>query len=226
MKHEPAAPRRPYQSALRDAATAQTRERVLHAAQELLSSPDGLERFSLDAVAQRAGVSRLTVYNQFGSRPALLEAVFDDLALRGGVTRVPAAMAEPDPRVALRKLVGIFCEFFVFGRSMIGSLHAASANDPELRQGMQQRNQRRHRAIEVLVERLRSAGEIADAAVVPLRDLLVALTSPLFIIELAGADRGAEEVELLVQGQVDDALSRAARGWKAAPTRRRRLADK
>ena len=222
MKRESAGARRPYKSALRDAATAQTRERVLGAAQELLSAPDGLGRFSLDAVAQLAGVSRLTVYNQFGSRRALLEAVFDDLAVRGGVTQVPAAMAEPDPRVALSRLVGIFCEFFVFGRSLIGPLHAASVSDPELQQSMQERNQRRHRAIEVLVKRLQSAGDIDDAAAVPLRDVLLALTSPLFITELAGPGRSAEQVRILVQGLVDDALLRAARGWAAAPVRRRR----
>jgi len=40
----------------------QTRRRVLRAARDLLTSKGGTGRFSLDAVAERAGVARMTVY--------------------------------------------------------------------------------------------------------------------------------------------------------------------
>jgi AcrR family transcriptional regulator len=53
--------------------------------------------FSLDAIAKAADVTRLTVYNQFGSRRGLLEAVFDDIARRGRLHRLNDAMAESDP---------------------------------------------------------------------------------------------------------------------------------
>jgi len=78
----------------------------------LLALPGGLHGFSLEAVARRAGAQRLTVYNQFGSRRALLDAVFDDIALRGGLQRLEQVMAEPDPHVGLALLVPVFCEFY------------------------------------------------------------------------------------------------------------------
>jgi AcrR family transcriptional regulator len=44
--------------------------------------------FSLESVAAAAGVTRLTVYKQFGSRGGLLEAVFDRLARAGRLERI------------------------------------------------------------------------------------------------------------------------------------------
>jgi len=77
---------RPYRSPLRAAAAGITRKRIINAASALLGAPKGFEGFSLDAVARKARVTRLTVYNQFGSRRALLEEVFDDIAARAACT--------------------------------------------------------------------------------------------------------------------------------------------
>ena len=59
---------RPYQSPNRDAAASRTRDRIVTAAAAILGTAEGIEDFSLQAVAKKAGVTRLTVYNQFGSR--------------------------------------------------------------------------------------------------------------------------------------------------------------
>ena len=92
---------RAYHSAVRDEAAEKTRGRILAAAIKHLRAK-GAGGFSLDAVAQKAKVTRLTVYNQFGSRRVLLEAVFDDYAMRGGLTRLGEVMAAPDPRAGHR----------------------------------------------------------------------------------------------------------------------------
>ena len=57
------------------------RERIVAAARQLLEDDDA-EAFSVDAVARRAGVSRMTIYNQFESKAGLLEALLDSLAVR------------------------------------------------------------------------------------------------------------------------------------------------
>ena len=44
---------------------------------------DRLNEFSIDAVARRADVVRMTVYYQFGARRGLLEALFDEESYRG-----------------------------------------------------------------------------------------------------------------------------------------------
>lgn len=64
---------REYRLGRRQAEVDRTRYRILAAARELVSElgPES----SVGKVAKRAGVSRITVYNQFGSKAALLEAL-------------------------------------------------------------------------------------------------------------------------------------------------------
>ena len=88
-------PRR-YESPRRNAAAARTRRRIVAAAAAILGAAEGIGEFSLEAVAKKASVTRLTVYNQFGSRRALLEAVFDERAARGGLHRIADVMAGAD----------------------------------------------------------------------------------------------------------------------------------
>src|SRR5881296_3618698 len=101
-------PTRSYVSSVRAAAAAETRTQVLEAAAELLREAH-FASFTLDSVARAAGVTRLTVYNQFGSRRGLLEAVFDDIARQGGLHEIADAMAMPAPLLALDRVVEIFC---------------------------------------------------------------------------------------------------------------------
>src|SRR5207244_3156935 len=76
---------RPYRLGGRQGAIEKTRKRVLRAARDLLAVRGGADRFSIDAVARRAGVARMTVYHQFGSRRGLLEALFDSFAVGRGL---------------------------------------------------------------------------------------------------------------------------------------------
>jgi AcrR family transcriptional regulator len=63
---------RPYQLGKRQALIDQTRAAILQAGQEHVASGQAL---SVGQVARKAGVSRITVYNQFGSRSGLLQAM-------------------------------------------------------------------------------------------------------------------------------------------------------
>ena len=86
-------PKRNYVSSARASAAAETRERIIAAGARLLRKDASIANFSLDVVAKAAGVTRLTVYNQFGSRRGLLEAVFDDIAHQGGLFELAEAPA-------------------------------------------------------------------------------------------------------------------------------------
>jgi AcrR family transcriptional regulator len=169
-------PTRPYVSPIRDTAAAEKRARVVDAASRLMREQTDVASFSLDAVAKAAGVTRLTVYNQFGSRRGLLEAVFDERARQGGLGRIAEAMAMANPRAGLDRLVDIFCDFWG-GDPAVGRLHAATALDPEFAAAVAERNERRRKVIRVLVERLphnrKQDAETRQNAV----DLVFALTS-------------------------------------------------
>lgn len=201
--------RRSYVSAVRAEAVAATRDRVIQAAARFLREEESIASFSLDAVAKAAGVTRLTVYNQFGSRRGLLEAVFDDIARRGGLIRLDRAMAEPDPRKGLDQLVEIFCEFWSSDPA-IGRLHDAMAIDPEFAQGLLERNERRRQSLEELVAR--TAGKAAS----PSRqrdavDLIFALTSCAMFRMLASA-RSAKAVCDLIKDATKAAIDQILSG--------------
>jgi len=65
---------RTYRLGRRQAAVDRTAASILTAARQLIAE-GGAERATVVAIARRAGVSRLTVYQRFGSRAAVLEAV-------------------------------------------------------------------------------------------------------------------------------------------------------
>src|SRR5215472_478179 len=197
---------RPYRSSRRAVTAERTRARLLKAASAMLAVPDGI---SLDAVAKRAGVTRLTVYNQFGSRRALLEAVFDDMAERGGLHRIREAMAKTDPQAALQQIVLIFCDFWRVHRGALWRLHAASATDPEFEESLRARNQRRRYLLSVLVDRMIEGGAKRPEVVIELIDVLFALTSVGFFWELTAEGRKANAVCHLIQALAADAVQRA-----------------
>lgn len=172
-------------------------ERVLEAARELLDD-GGDEPFSIDAVARRAGVARMTIYNRFGSKAGLLEALFDSIAQRGEFARMPEVFREADPVAALDAFVALLGRFWDAKRRAHRKLSAAAASDPELNAAIASRNERRRQAIAELVERLRGRRrEVLDD-----RELVQAL----FVLlsfdsynELAGPDRRPTDVIPMMQ---------------------------
>jgi Bacterial regulatory proteins, tetR family len=84
---------RPYRLGARQASVDRTAAAILDAAGRLLAQSPAAE-VSVGAVAREAGVSRLTVYQRFGSRPALFAALVPN----------PPVAEEPDaePREGLR----------------------------------------------------------------------------------------------------------------------------
>lgn len=191
--------RREYRSDKRESDAAKTGARIVSAAAKHLRSAKGIKGLSLESVAKEAGVTRLTVYKQFGSRRGLLEAVFDDVARRGGLHRIPEAMAESDPRVALRRLVSIFCEFWYFNSKMLGQIIGASAVDPQLERGLLARNERRRKSFATLLNRVVDAERISPATFEEVVDTLFVLTSHAVFSGLAVDGRSVETVCRLVQ---------------------------
>src|SRR5215510_4891634 len=200
---------RAYNSPSRIVAATKTRQRIVAAAAAILGTAEGISGFSLQAVADKAGVTRLTVYNQFGSRRALLEAVFDEMAVRGGLHRIPGVMAGSDPQAGLLQVIAIFCDFWSFGCDALGPLHAAGASDRELGASVHERNERRRRLLSVLVRRMAEGRKLRPKAQGDLIDLLFALTSFPFFSQLTAGGRTASAACGLIQGLATDAVRRA-----------------
>ncbi|HJR75159.1 MAG TPA: TetR/AcrR family transcriptional regulator [Luteimonas sp.] len=203
-------PERNYASPARDAAAAETRANVIAAAAGLLRKAADPGKVSLEAVAKAAGVTRLTVYNQFGSRRGLLEAVFDDIAREGGLHRLAAAMAMPDPRAALDRVVDVFCEFWAHNQAL-GALHAAAAGDSEFAVALAERNARRRKLVGGLLQRLVEAGELRAADAEEIGDLLFALTSYATYAMLTAQGRKPAAVRRVLKSALAALLAGAGR---------------
>jgi AcrR family transcriptional regulator len=198
---------RPYRLGQRQAASEQTRARVIAAARELLSAAEGLAGFTVEAVARQANVARMTVYYQFGSKEGLLEALFDDIAARGQIARLAEAFARPAALDALDELIAVFGRFWGSDRLVIRRLRALAALDPDFEKTLQVRDGYRRKAWETIVKRLVEGG-VLPAAVSPGEavDVLFTLTSFASFDTLAGKTRGPEKVVPLVQRLVRAAL--------------------
>ena len=198
-------PRR-YESAARDAAAEETRQRIVMSAAEILGGPKGFAGMSLDAVAKAAGVTRLTIYNQFETRRGLLEAVFDERARQGGLTAIPEAMALADPKAGVARIVAIFCAFWASDAPGLSRIWAAMIGDPELAEGIKARNERRRTVFRTLVNRMVERGEVQKARAPELVDLLHGLTSLPFYMELSVPGRSAEAISRMVHQSAEDAI--------------------
>src|SRR6267154_3544634 len=99
-----------------------TRARVLAAARELLLLKD-FSGFSMESVARRADVSRLTLYYQFESKAGLLEALYDHIARRGKMEQLASVVRQSsDPLATLRNFIGVFTNFWASDRAAIRRL--------------------------------------------------------------------------------------------------------
>jgi AcrR family transcriptional regulator len=188
---------RPYTLGQREARVEHTRTRILSAARDVLATED---RLTVDAVARAADVARMTVYNQFGSKSGLLDALFDWLAERGGMHQLASAFQQADPELALERFVRVMCGFWASDRDVMRRVRALAALDPELQALVGARDQWRRQGVRTLLDRRASASP--DTI-----DLVHALTSFETFDSLAGADRAVDAVTLLVSRAVRAVLA-------------------
>jgi AcrR family transcriptional regulator len=193
--------RKPYRSDVRDAAADVTRTRIMEASRRLLTGGKDLPAFSLDAVAREAGITRLTVYNQFESKRGLVEAVFDDIAERGGLFELRSVMADADAMASLRRVVAVFCRFWATHDRALAKLAGMTKLDRDIAASLKQRTERRRQVLTVLVERLPRVRKSAD-----LVDVLFTLTSFETFEALSVRQRSAAAVEALVWQLVEDSV--------------------
>ena len=194
------------------------RERILAAAGELLSQ--GNYGFSLDAVARKAGVTRMTVYNQFGSKAGVLEELFDQLVTRGAFSEMPRVLAEPDLGKAFDALVEIFGRFYTENRSAMLKMRAAAGADPDLDKAIRSRNERRRMTIEKLLQErtLENAPAVAKGELVIALDTLLNFST---FDAVAGPSRSPDEVVPVIRGLVRATLGLPAPGRARRPSSRR-----
>jgi AcrR family transcriptional regulator len=130
--------KRGYDSTLRQAQARATRRLIIDAAARLFTER-GYMATSIDQVAEAAGVSRATVFQSVGGKPALLKAAYD-VAIVGDDEpaslperpRSRAIQAEPDPRRFLSRYVELVVEIDQRMAGIYESVRNAVAADPAI----------------------------------------------------------------------------------------------
>jgi AcrR family transcriptional regulator len=183
---------RPYRANERQRTVDAGRDRIIDAARELLEDADA-EPFSIDAVARRASVARMTVYNQFASKAGLLEELFDSIAARGAFGQMSEVFGKPDPLDAMDAFIALFGKFWTESLSVHTGLRAAAMQDPELAAAMVLRNERRRQGLTVLVKRIGERHELPLPREETVNALFVLLSFDAFHA-MAGPDRTPRQV--------------------------------
>jgi AcrR family transcriptional regulator len=190
-------PRR-YASETREASSRATRRRIVLGALDLIKAEGGLSDFTMELVAKRSGVSRMTVYYQFHARADLLDALFDELVERGHlVAGIEGALEETDALMVVDRLVDAFCTLWSAEPLAMRRLRSLAAVDPSLEADLRVRDDRRRLAVRMTVDRLAAAGVVETATAQESIEALNALLSFEVWDILGGRD-----------GRVDEARSR------------------
>ncbi len=197
--------KRPYTLGKRLQNSDHKRGAILTAARSQLES-NGFLQLTMDSLARQSGVTRQTVHNLFGTKTGVLEALFDQLALDGGMEQMRIVMQQTDSEAMLAGFVEVFTGFWAKDRLLLRRIHGIAAIDPELGAVLEARNRRRQMAATRVVDQLnrKSRRESEDKA--QRVASLYALTSFEFFDVLAESCGGKCDVAGLVLGMVKRAL--------------------
>jgi AcrR family transcriptional regulator len=194
------------------------RGRILREAWAMIEA-GRLDGLTMGAVAKAAGVSRQTVYVQFGSRAGLLvQMVRERDEGNPRAERVAAAIASPDPVAALVALTRELGGWWQDIDPIAQGLFAASLTDEAARAAWEDRMAHLHEFTDAVVERLTEAKVLApgwDATAAS--DWLAAQLNPLgwaLLVKDSGWAQSLYEQRLAMIVQdvlVDPVATRAAR---------------
>jgi AcrR family transcriptional regulator len=180
---------RPYQLGRREAGSVASRDRIVAAARRVLAA-EGYAAFTIENVAREADVARMTVYHRFGSKPGLLEALFDSLASHRGAPQLVEAIQDPDPLAGLATFVRLIGAFWESDRPIVRRLQGLAAIDPDFERVWRVRENLRRQGLEQLARRISELrGQPPAGALGRAVDLLYAVVSYHTFDDAAGPDR-------------------------------------
>jgi AcrR family transcriptional regulator len=217
---------RKYDASRRRAAIQVTRNRILEGARAIVGGKGDLGTFSVDAVARKAGVARMTVYYQFKSRAGLLDALADYLAERGGMAGMREVFAARTFDAGLQRLIEVFVGFWASDRATLRRLRAMAVVFPSDGASPRDRDAWRREAVtnllrrhELVPARLRAPGSEG------LIDALTALTSfEMFDLLQVGSRPVPDVISIihrLAAAEVQDHTSRVREGTSTRALSRR-----
>jgi AcrR family transcriptional regulator len=149
--------RRPYTA--RGRGSAESIDRVLGAAERLIRE-DAFHLATMDELAAAAGVSRATVFNRFGSKLGVLQALFARAMEGPEMEAIQEALAVEDPVEALEAVIGGACAIWDSQGYVHEQLQAIAVLEPDASVLIDRQREEQRAEIRDLVRRLDKAGRL------------------------------------------------------------------
>jgi AcrR family transcriptional regulator len=146
-------PRRP------SAAPARTRAKILTAVRELLAE-DAFHTATVEEVAARAGISRATLYQHFGSRTGLVDALCDTFDATEALQAVRRDVELPDAEEGLAATIAHVVEFWGGEEPVLAPLYGVAAVDPAAEALVARQLEDRRGEMKRLARGLRASGRL------------------------------------------------------------------
>jgi AcrR family transcriptional regulator len=149
---------RPY-TAARRRESVETVERVLEAAERMIGE-GAFHAATMDELAAAAGVSRATVFNRFGSKLGVLEALFTRGMEGPEMVAIQEALALEDPVAALDAVVRAACAIWDAYALVHLHLQAVAVLEPAAAVLIDRQREEQRADIQALVQRLVKADKL------------------------------------------------------------------
>jgi AcrR family transcriptional regulator len=150
---------RAYRGRSRPKRSEETRERIKSAVRELLAEGTFHES-TVEQVADRAGVSRATLYQHFRSRLELVDAICETFDLNPALLRLREIVEGPDAEAALAGTIAESMRFWSSEDAVLRHLYGVASIDPAAHDLVERQRADRRSELERLVRNLARAGAL------------------------------------------------------------------
>jgi AcrR family transcriptional regulator len=144
-----------------------TRRKIMKAVHDLLAE-GAFHEATVEEVADRAGVSRATVYLHFRSRLDMIDAICDAFADNEALQRAKGAIEEPDLTKAAEAAIENSVRFWASEDAVFAELYGVVAVDPAAQAFVERQRADRRRHMERLAHRLHAGKRLQRRALAQL----------------------------------------------------------
>jgi AcrR family transcriptional regulator len=194
-----------YRARTRSRKSDSTRARITAAVRELMSE-GSFHQATMEQVADRAGVSRATLYQHFGSRLDLVDAICETFSQNPALSELRELVVDPDPGRALDSTIANSVRFWASEDSVLSQIYGVAAIDPAAQSLVDRQRADRRGELERLVRNLSTAGRLRPN---PRRalPLLLLLTSYETFRELRAAGLSERQITATLQETARELLA-------------------
>jgi AcrR family transcriptional regulator len=165
-----------YRTARNPGRSEATRERIKGAVRELLAEGT-FHTSTVEHVADRAGISRATLYQHFRSRLELVDAICETFDANPALLEIRQIVELPDADAALNKTIANCTRFWSSEDAVLHQLYGVAAIDPAAQDLVDRQRNDRRGELERLVNNLHGTGRLRDRTTARALNLLLVLTS-------------------------------------------------